>query len=319
MRLGVDLGGTKIEAVVLDLIGEVAWRKRVPTPQGNYELTVSTIAQLVAEAKRMMRMPDESPVGIGTPGALTLGASSKTPVMKNCNSTALNGRPLLEDLIKALTCPVSMANDANCFALAETLSGQGKQLSLDNDSCSDSSGGLPETVFGVILGTGVGGGVVVNGKVLHGVNAIAGEWGHNPLPALHIDSKEEPRLCYCGRENCIETYLSGPGLALSFLRQFNEVISPEQLVEKMRAGHSGAGAVWQRYKQQLAISLAQVVNILDPSLIVLGGGLSSIPELYFDISMLMAPHVFTDSFQTPILPALLGDSAGVFGAAWLTD
>ena len=320
MRLGVDLGGTKIEAVVLDANGEVAWRKRVPTPQGNYDLILSTIVELVAEAKQANGMSESSPVGIGTPGALTFSVASKKvlkkAVMKNCNSTALNGKPLLDDLISALSCSVTMGNDANCFALAETLSGQGKQLSLEG-----ALGGVPETVFGVILGTGVGGGIVVSGKVLHGMNAIAGEWGHNPLPALHsapqYNPTEKPRLCYCGRENCIETFLSGPGLSLSFQRESGEIISAEQVIEKMREGHAEALSVWQQYKQQLAVSLAQVVNVLDPSLIVLGGGLSSIPELYEDISLLMVPYIFSDSFKTPVLPALLGDSAGVFGAAWL--
>lgn len=300
MQLGVDLGGTKIEAIVLDEKGEALWRKRVPTPKDNYECTLASIVQLVTEGKQASGLDHNAAIGMGTPGAET-----KQGVMKNCNSTALNGRSLRADLSQLLNCPIRLANDANCFALAETLSGQGKQYFGE---------GLPETVFGVILGTGVGGGIIVNGKLLIGANAIAGEWGHNPLP---MAGEPDARDCYCGRENCVETFLSGPGLALSYRLYCGEVLAPEQIIEKMRKGHPKAVSVWQQYLQQLALGLAQVVNVLDPSLIVLGGGLSSVPEIYQEIVPKMQPYVFSDTFDTPVLPALLGDSAGVYGAAWL--
>ncbi|PCJ34306.1 MAG: fructokinase [Moraxellaceae bacterium] len=307
-NLGVDLGGTKIEAVVLDTQGEVCWRKRVPTPQQNYDLTLAVIAQLVSDAKRDTDMASSAPVGIGTPGALTQNLSTKQWLMKNCNSTALNGRPLREDLAALLQCSVFLANDANCFALAETLSGQGKQLFPDDP---------PETVFGVILGTGVGGGIVVRGKVLQGANAIAGEWGHNPLSTqcLNIDGE---RPCYCGRVNCIETFLSGPGLTVSYQMEFGYALSPEQIIQAMRQGDANAVSICNQYRQQLALSLAQVVNVMDPSLIVLGGGMSTIPELIQEITSVMKSYVFSDRFATPVVAAQLGDSAGGIGAAWLT-
>jgi len=245
--------------------------------------------------------------------------------MKNCNSTALNGRFLRKDLSRLLVCPVIIANDANCFALAETYSGQGRALDICKPEGKPAHE-FPDVVFGVILGTGVGGGIVVNGTLLTGPNTIAGEWGHNPVPfngeALS-GSRLEQRSCYCGRVNCVETFLSGPGLALSYQQRFGENLTPEEIIGHMRNIESerqeSAELIWGEYMQQLAAALAQVVNILDPSLIVLGGGLSAVPEIYRDIVPLMKPHVFTDEFDTPILPALLGDSAGVYGAAWLVD
>ena len=314
MKLGVDLGGTKIEAIVLDANDGDIWRRRVPTPSNSYEEVLSAICSLVGDAKRENNMGISAPVGIGTPSALTCKNYSKIPVMKNSNSTVLNGRPLQDDLTSRLSCRVRIANDANCFALAETLSGQGKVLSLNG-----SSNAISETVFGVILGTGVGGGIVVNGKVLQGNNSIAGEWGHNPMSSLYIDHSEPGRPCYCGRINCIETFLSGPGLSLSYQLRGGGLLSPKEIIVKMREGEPVADLIWRQYMQQLAVSLAHVVNLLDPSLIVLGGGLSTIPELYDQLGSLMAPHIFSDSMNTPVLPALLGDSAGVYGAAWLTS
>ena len=313
MKLGVDLGGTKIEAIVLDANGGDIWRRRVPTPSDSYEEVLSAICSLVGDAKRENNMGISAPVGIGTPGALTYKNHSKIPVMKNSNSTVLNGRPLLDDLISRLSCRIHIANDANCFALAEALSGQGKVLSHNG-----SSDAIPETIFGVILGTGVGGGIVVNGKVLRGNNSIAGEWGHNPMSSLHIDHSESGRPCYCGRINCIETFLSGPGLSLSYQLRSGALLSPKEIIVKMREGEPVADLIWLQYMQQLAVSLAHVANLLDPSLIVLGGGLSTIPELYDQLGSLMVPHIFSDSINTPVLPALLGNSAGVYGAAWLT-
>lgn len=308
MNLGVDLGGSKIEVVVIASNNNVLWRQRQATPKGNYQATVNTIKTMVEQAKRQTDMELSAPVGIGTPGVLAYADLAQSGRMKNCNSVVLNGQPLLDDLTNALGCQVSIANDANCFALAETLSGQGQQYFVDEQP--------PESVFGVILGTGVGGGVVVQGKILQGLNSIGGEWGHNPLPVAFQDEVDRP--CYCGRNNCVETFLSGPGLSLSYYRQTGENISGEQLLERVRYGEADAQRVWQQYRQQLAAALAQVVNILDPTLIVLGGGISAIPELYDDFTALMAPHIFSDTFHTPVLPNLLGDSAGVFGAAWLT-
>ncbi|OUS01127.1 hypothetical protein A9Q81_10040 [Gammaproteobacteria bacterium 42_54_T18] len=320
MRLGVDLGGTKIEAVILDEGGDVLWRQRVPTPQRDYNATLKAIAQLVEEGKYFAGICASTTIGIGTPGA-----EDKQGRMKNCNSTALNGRYLRTDLSSLLKCSISIANDANCFALAETLGGQGKK-SLSCHSNERPVGDVLNVVFGVILGTGVGGGVVVDGKLLNGPNAITGEWGHNLMPLqarAMAGEKEEERQCYCGRINCVETFLSGPGLALSYQQCFGEKLIPEEIIGHMRNIESerqeSAELIWGEYMQQLAAALAQVVNILDPSLIVLGGGLSAVPEIYRDIVPLMKPHVFTDEFDTPILPALLGDSAGVYGAAWLVD
>ena len=320
MRLGVDLGGTKIEAVVIDESGDECWRQRVSTPQGDYDATLDAIAWLVKEGKRTVGICSSAAIGIGTPGAETSDGK-----MKNCNSTALNGRFLRRDLSQLLNSPVKIANDANCFALAEAHSGQGRQASVCKSE-GEPSRPFPSVVFGVILGTGVGGGIVVNGTLLTGPNAIAGEWGHNPMPLqgeAFGSGSVERRPCYCGRVNCVETFLSGPGLALSYQQRFGEVLTPEEIIEHMRNSEGqdqeNAVLIWREYMQQLAAALAQVVNILDPSLIVLGGGLSAVSEIYQDIVPLMKSHVFTDEFNTPILPALLGDSAGVYGAAWLVD
>lgn len=311
MKLGIDLGGTKIEALVLDGHKE-RWRKRVATPRGNYEKTLHAISGLVTEAKQACGIASDQAFGIGTPGALTKSACGAF-LMKNCNSVVLNGKPLRDDLERILGCTVYMANDANCFALAETFAGVGK---------SKFGGHTPESVFGVILGTGVGGGVVVNGQILHGLHSIAGEWGHNCLPAKALGSltkKERNRECYCGRKDCIETYLSGPGIALSYQLRYGEKLTSEEIVSRMRDRDSNAKDIWQRYLSQLAASLSQIVNVLDPALVVLGGGMSNISEIYTDINELMKEHVFTEHAETPVMQADLGDSAGVYGAAWLTN
>lgn len=311
MKIGVDLGGTKIEAAIIDDCNSLLWRQRAATPQGDYWATIAQISTLVSQAKKEFGLDDDYPVGIGTPGALTLSAEQNRRVMKNCNSVALNGRPLLEDLKATLACPVRLANDANCFALAETMAGCGQKLFPEMP---------PPLSLGLILGTGVGSGIVVKGELLHGKHAIAGEWGHNALPALSLSKlspHERGRKCYCGRGDCIETYLSGPGLAESYRRKFGQTLGSEQVVANMRSGDAKAIEIWEAYLEQLAASLAQVVNILDPQLIVLGGGMSTIDEIYPLLPKLMAPHVFTDIFLTPLKAALLGDSAGVYGAAWL--
>lgn len=310
MQIGVDVGGTKIEAVVMTGEGEVCWRERVATPQGSYLETVKVISQLVNKAKQETGLSCGHAVGIGTPGALYMPKGGTEACVKNANSTALNGQPLLKDLQQALKCPVRIENDANCFALAEALSGQG-------------TGGQEavESVFGVILGTGVGGGLVMQNKLLSGRHRIAGEWGHNPLPAsqlAYLSDAEKKRPCYCGKYDCIETYVSGPGLALSFSLKYQEDKDSKDILKLVRQQNEAALLVWDNYLDQLAASLAQVVNILDPQIIVLGGGMSLIAEIYQTLAQRMAPYVFTHDFSTPILPAKLGDSAGVYGAAWLS-
>lgn len=309
MKLGVDLGGTKIEAVVLDEHGLPVWRKRIATPQGDYEGTLTAIKNVIDQAKSAFAIELKHPVGIGTPGALFFDKDQACYVLKNSNSTALNGQPFLKDLKKLLVCDVYLENDANCFALAEALSGQGIELEK-----------APESVFGVILGTGVGGGIIVKQRLHRGRHHIAGEWGHNCLPAsvlLALSEQERNRPCYCGRLDCVETYLSGPGLQRSYTLRFNKTSDSKKIIDDMREGDVQACAIWDSYLEQLAAALAQVVNIVDPDLIVLGGGMSQIPELYQGLAKKMQQHVFTDNFSTPILPAKLGDSAGVFGAAWL--
>jgi predicted NBD/HSP70 family sugar kinase len=268
-RIGIDLGGTKIEALALDPTGNETFRKRIPAPRGDYAATLAAIATLVREA-------GDGTVGIGIPGAL----SRVTGLVKNANSTWLIGKPLKQDLETAIGREVRLANDANCFALSEAVDGAAQGA---------------EVVFGVILGTGVGGGIVVRGEVLTGPNAIAGEWGHNPLP-LPTAADLPLRPCYCGRSGCIETYLSGPGL-------------------ERDGGESALG----RYAERLARALAGVINILDPDAIVLGGGVSNVARLYDNVPRLWLPYVFSDRVATRLLPPKHGDSSGVRGAAWLWD
>ncbi|MCX7959968.1 MAG: ROK family protein [Burkholderiales bacterium] len=271
-RIGIDLGGTKIEAVSLDPQGRQRFRKRIPTPRGDYEATIAAIAALVREA-------GEGSVGIGIPGAL----SRATGRVKNANSTWLIGRALKEDLERALGREVRIANDANCFALSEAVDGSGRGARV---------------VFGVILGTGVGGGIVVEGRVLTGPNAIAGEWGHNPLP-LPQPADLPLRECYCGRLGCIETYLCGPALA--------------------QEGGAASEPAMARYEERLARALAGVINLLDPDVIVLGGGLSNIARLYENVPRLWGRYVFSDRVDTRLCPPVHGDASGVRGAAWLWD
>ena len=270
IRFGIDLGGTKIELIALDGGGKELFRKRVPTPQGDYAATVRTAVSLVLEAEKELK--SKATVGVGIPGS----QSRVTGLIKNANSTCLIGHDLKGDLEKALGREVRIENDANCFALSEATDGAGKGAKV---------------VFGVILGTGVGAGIVVNGEVLVGPNAIAGEWGHNPLP---LPRKEDLPLpdCYCGRKGCVEAYLSGPAYAKD-------------------------GENLDRYEERLARSLAGVINILDPDVIVLGGGISNIQRLYTNVPVLWKPYVFSDQVATKLLPPVHGDSSGVRGAAWL--
>ena len=269
LRIGIDLGGTKTEALALDTTGREAFRRRVPTPRGDYEATLKTIAALVEEA-------GAGTVGVGIPGAV----SHATGLVKNANSIWLIGKPLKEDLERVLGRPVRLANDANCFALSEAV---------------DGAGAGAEVVFGVILGTGVGGGIVVRGRLVEGANAIAGEWGHNPLPSPRAEDMPL-RACYCGREGCIETYLCGPALE-----------------------RDGGEAALALYCERLARALAGVINILDPDVIVLGGGVSNIARLYDEVPRLWGQHVFSDRVATRLVPPKHGDSSGVRGAAWLWE
>ena len=295
IRLGIDLGGTKIELIALDGAGAECWRRREATPQGDYRGTLETIRQLVLRAERELR--EAGGVGVGTPGAI----SRATGLLKNSNSVCLNGQPLIEDLERVLERPVRIANDADCFALSEASDG--------------AAAGLP-VVFGVILGTGVGGGIVVNGRLLQGPNAIAGEWGHNPLPWPRAEELPGPE-CYCGKRGCIETFLSGPGLARDFLRYTGQPLTGPEILVMAESGDAEAEAAFQRYEDRLARGLAQVINLLDPDAIVLGGGLSNCARLYEEVPKRWGRYVFSDRVDTLLLPPRHGDSSGVRGAAWL--
>jgi predicted NBD/HSP70 family sugar kinase len=285
MRIGIDLGGTKIEVVRLDDGGKEVFRKRVATPKGDYAGTLQQIKALVEEI-------GEGTVGIGIPGSL----SRTTGLVKNANSTWLIGKPLKQDLEEALGREVRIENDANCFTLSEAVDGAGKGAAV---------------VFGVILGTGVGGGIAVNGRVLTGANAIAGEWGHNPLPLPTPEDLPLPP-CYCGRVGCIETYLSGPGLSRDHEALTGRKETPERIA-------SEGGISIDRYAERLARALAGVINVLDPDVIVLGGGMSNVARLYTEVPRLWARSVFSDQVATRLARNAHGDSSGVRGAAWLWD
>lgn len=295
MRFGIDLGGSKIELIALDEQGGERWRRRVPTPQGDYGGTLDAIAALVAEAERALGVMGS--VGIGTPGAI----SPASGLMKNSNSVCLNGRPLKQDIEARLGRAVRIANDANCFALSEA---------------TDGAASGAEVVFGVIVGTGCGGGVVVRGHVLAGPNAIAGEWGHNPLPWPRADELPGP-ACYCGKQGCVETWLSGPGLMREFEAASGRTLAVPEIAQKAAAGDAQCEAALQRYEDRMACGLAQVINVLDPDAIVLGGGLSNLERLYANVPRLWGRYVFSDAVHTRLLPPRHGDSSGVRGAAWL--
>jgi len=295
MRLGVDLGGSKIEAVILDEHGRAIRRRRVPAPASDYRALIAAVAGLVAEIEA-----ETAPVpraGIGIPGSI----GPTTGRVRNANSTVLNGRDLAGDLEAVLDRPVRIANDANCFALAEAVAGAGQDAHL---------------VFGVILGTGVGGGIAAAGRVRAGANRICGEWGHMPLPLPGAEEHPGP-ACYCGRQGCIETWVSGPGLAADHARNGGGALDPPAIAAQAEAGDRAARDSLARHLDRLARGLAQVVNILDPDAIVLGGGLSNLAHLPRELPSAMRAHVFSDSFETPIRANRLGDSAGVIGAAWL--
>ena len=297
VRIGVDLGGTKIEAIALDAAGVEVFRQRVATPKGDYDATIDAVRQLVdvADAAAGAR----GHVGIGMPGAI----SPATGLVKNANSTWLIGRPLREDLARALGRPVRLENDANCFALSEA---------------TDGAGAGHDVVFGVILGTGTGGGIVVHGRPIVGANAIAGEWGHNPLPWPTAADLPGPD-CYCGQRGCIETFLSGAGLVDAHHDVGGTGDDAHVIAEAAAGGDRRAVDAVERYATRLARALAGVINILDPNVIVVGGGLSNIDVLYTRVPAQGGEWVFSDRVDTTLVPARHGDSSGVRGAAWLWE
>jgi fructokinase len=295
LRIGVDLGGTKIEAAALDGSGRVVARRRRPTPAEDYERTLAAVAELVDEVESETGC--RGSVGVGIPGAI----SPKTGLVKNSNSTWLNGQPFDRDLSRRLGRAVRVANDANCFAISEAVDGAAAGAKI---------------VFGVILGTGVGGGIVIDGRVLEGADAIAGEWGHNPLPAP-TDEERPGEICPCGRRGCIETWLSGPALVRDHERATGRRWTATKIGEASAQGDAGAEAAVARLEERLARALGHIVNILDPEVIVLGGGVSNIARLFRTVPLLIAPYVFSDRVVVRIVPPRHGDSSGVRGAAWL--
>jgi fructokinase len=295
MRIGIDLGGTKIEGIALDDSGKEILRLRIDTPQGNYQATIAAIVNLVQLLE--VNTQQTGTVGIGIPGAI----SPTTQLVKNANSTWLIGKPLHADLQQALSRQVRIANDANCFVVSEARDGAARGA---------------EIVFGVIVGTGTGGGVYIKGKEITGINAIAGEWGHNPLPWPKPD--EYPgRKCYCGKKGCIETWLSGPGFTHDHQLHGGSGNTAKEIIALADQGDKLAELALQRYEDRMARALASVINILDPEIIVLGGGMSNIARLYRNVSKLWEQYIFSDHVTTKLVPPAHGDSSGVRGAAWL--
>jgi fructokinase len=294
LRIGIDVGGTKIEAIALDGDGRVTARRRIATPQDDYDATVAAITALVDSIEK--ECGARTTVGVGTPGAI----SPSTGLMKNANAVWLLGQPLADDLSRALARPVRVANDANCFALSEA---------------TDGAAAGANVVFGVIVGTGTGGGIVVNGRVITGANAIAGEWGHNPLPWPRDDERPGPP-CYCGKRGCIETFLSGPGLA----RDHREATGRDWTAPEIAAAavdDAAAELALRRYERRMARALASIINVLDPDVIVLGGGLSNLERLYDNVPLYWGEYVFSDRIDTRLVPPMHGDASGVRGAARL--
>jgi len=295
MRIGVDLGGTKIEAVALADDGRELARRRVATPRQDYDATIRAVAALVGEIEQATG--EQGTVGVGMPGAL----SPASGLVKNANSTWLIGRAIDRDLAAALQRPVRCANDANCFVLSEA---------------TDGAAAGARVVFGVIVGTGTGGGIVVDGRVLTGPNAIAGEWGHNPLPWPRDDERPGPP-CYCGKAGCIETFLSGPGLARNYREATGLELDASEIAARAERGEAAAGSTLARYEDRMARALAALLNLLDPDVVVLGGGISRITRLYTNVPRLWQGWAFSDRITTPLRPPLHGDASGARGAAWL--
>jgi fructokinase len=296
MQIGIDLGGTKIEGIGLDADTLVAVRRRVPTPRDDYAGTLETIVRLVAEIEAEVGV--SGTVGVGIPGVV----SHTTGLVKNANSTWLNGQPLRGDLERRLARPIRLANDANCFTLSEAIDGAGRGT---------------ETVFGVILGTGVGGGIAIGQRIHEGPNQIGGEWGHNPLPWMTDEERAAAPACYCGKHGCVETFLSGPGFEADYTRRSGVRLASGQVPGAASAGDVHAVRALGRYVDRLARSLAVVINLLDPDTIVLGGGMSNLPDLPSAVSAVLPRYVFSDSVITKVVPNVHGDSSGVRGAAWL--
>jgi fructokinase len=295
MQIGIDLGGTKIEGIALDADRLVAHRRRLATPHdyaGTLDAMVRLVAEIEAEAGR------SGTVGVGIPGVV----SHATGLVKNANSTWLIGRPLRADLEARLARPVRLANDANCFALSEAIDGAGRGV---------------QTVFGVILGTGVGGGIAIRQRLHDGPNQIAGEWGHNPLPWMTDEERTTAPACYCGKVGCVETFLSGPGFERDHALVSGARRSSQEIVRAAIAGDSHACRTLERYHDRLARALAGVINLLDPEAVVLGGGMSNLPDLPSAVSALLPRYVFSDTVLTQVVMNLHGDSSGVRGAAWL--
>jgi fructokinase len=298
IRIGIDLGGTKTEIIVLDGGGRELLRRRALTPRDDYAATLAGVVALVDAAERELALPaGYASVGIGTPGSV----SRANGLLRGSNSVALNGRPIVADLEQRLGRPVRISNDANCFALSEATDGSGQGATV---------------VFGAILGTGVGGGIVVNGRVLDGPNRIAGEWGHNPLPWPRDDERPGP-ACFCGRHGCIETFLAGPALERDHREVTSVAAHAVDIVAAAVSGDAASEATLTRYEERLARSLAHVINLLDPDVIVLGGGLSNVERLYANVPRLWGPWVFSDRVDTRLVKNRYGDSSGVRGAAWL--
>lgn len=294
---GLDLGGTKIEGLILDESGEERARRRIAAPRGDYDATIEAIAGLLAWLEGEAGVTGV-PVGLAIPGSV----SRKTGLVHNANSTWLNGRPLDRDLAQRLERPIRIANDANCFALSEA---------------TDGAGAHAHSVFGVILGTGCGGALVHRGHLIDGPLGIAGEWGHNPLPWAEADEHPGP-LCWCGRKGCMETWVSGPGMSADHARVTGETRAAEDIAARASIGDGAARGTLARHASRLARGLAHVVNIFDPDVIVLGGGLSKLAHLYAELPNLMTPHIFADKAAITIRPPKWGDASGVRGAAWLT-
>jgi fructokinase len=298
VRIGIDLGGTKIEALAIDADGRELARRRIASPSHDYGQVLDAIVALVTEIEHELGVRGAR-VGIGTPGAV----STATGLMKNANSTQLNGRPFAADAARRLGRELRIENDANCFALSEATDGTGAGHRL---------------VFGVILGTGVGGGIVFDRQLRVGPNAIAGEWGHNELPARTEPALPDTR-CYCGRRRCIETYVSGPGLAAEHMRATgrDDGLDAVRIAELARTGDTDARATLDRWSHRVASALSVVVNIVDPDVIVLGGGLSNLDDVHADLTQRLPAHVFSDRCVTPVVKNRHGDASGVRGAAWL--